>query len=80
MSPNLREGVSLAGMDLELQFLLLFVLIESSFMQSNGYKKNSVILVRKKTIPSDRRMSAKLVSTFADRGCRVVSATDPHSR
>jgi hypothetical protein len=30
--------------------------------------------------PSDRRMSAKLVPTFADRGCRVVSATDPHGR
>jgi hypothetical protein len=29
---------------------------------------------------SDRRLSAKLVSTFADRGCRVVSATDPHNR
>jgi hypothetical protein len=25
-------------------------------------------------------MSAKLVQTFADRGCRVVSATDPHGR
>jgi hypothetical protein len=25
-------------------------------------------------------MSAKLVSTFADRECRVVSATDPHGR
>jgi hypothetical protein len=25
-------------------------------------------------------MSAKLVSTFADRRCRVVSATDPHGR
>jgi hypothetical protein len=30
--------------------------------------------------PSDRRLSAKLVPTFADRGCRVVSATDPHGR
>jgi hypothetical protein len=28
--------------------------------------------------PSDRRLSAKLVPTFADRGCRVVSATYPH--
>jgi hypothetical protein len=28
--------------------------------------------------PSDRRMSAKFVPTFADRGCRVVSATDPY--
>jgi hypothetical protein len=27
--------------------------------------------------PSDRRLSAKLVPPFADRGCRVVSATDP---
>jgi hypothetical protein len=25
-------------------------------------------------------MSAKSVRTFADRGCRVVSATDPHDR
>jgi hypothetical protein len=30
--------------------------------------------------PSDRRFSAKLVSTFADRGCRVVSAADPYGR
>jgi hypothetical protein len=28
--------------------------------------------------PSDRRLSAKLVPTFADRGCHVVSATDPY--
>jgi hypothetical protein len=26
--------------------------------------------------PNDRHLSAKLVPTFADRGCRVVSATD----
>jgi hypothetical protein len=29
---------------------------------------------------SDRRLSAKLVPTFADIECRVVSATDPHGR
>jgi hypothetical protein len=29
---------------------------------------------------SDRRLSAKLVPTLADRGCRVVSATDLHGR
>jgi hypothetical protein len=28
--------------------------------------------------PSDRRLSAKLVSTFADRGCHVVSVPDPY--
>jgi hypothetical protein len=30
--------------------------------------------------PNDRRLSAKLVSTFADRGCHVVSVTDPYGR
>jgi hypothetical protein len=30
--------------------------------------------------PSDRRLSAKLVPTFADRGCNVVSMTDSHGR
>jgi hypothetical protein len=30
--------------------------------------------------PCDRLLSAKLVSTLADRGCRVVSATDPYGR
>jgi hypothetical protein len=39
--------------------------------------KYSAALVRKRNIPSDRRLSAKLVPTFVDRGCRVVSATDP---
>jgi hypothetical protein len=29
---------------------------------------------------TDRSMSAKLVPTLVDRGCRVVSATDPHGR
>jgi hypothetical protein len=27
---------------------------------------------------TDRRLSAKLVLTFADRGCHVVSVRDPH--
>jgi exonuclease III len=42
---------------------------------------NSVALVHKQTMrPSGRRLSAKLVLTFADRGCCVVSAMDPHGR
>jgi hypothetical protein len=32
------------------------------------------------TRPSDRSLSAKLVPTLADRGCRVVRATDLHGR
>jgi hypothetical protein len=38
-------------------------------------KLNSVALVRKRTIPTER--PAKLVPTFADGGCRVASATSP---
>jgi hypothetical protein len=30
--------------------------------------------------PSDLRLSAKLVTTFADRGCHVVGLTDPYGR
>jgi hypothetical protein len=30
--------------------------------------------------PSDRRSSAKWVPTFADRGCHVISVTDPYGR
>jgi CBS-domain-containing membrane protein len=29
---------------------------------------------------SDHRLSAKLVPTFADRGCHMVSVTDPYGR
>jgi hypothetical protein len=30
--------------------------------------------------PSDSRLSAKIVPTFADKGCHVVSVTDPFGR
>jgi hypothetical protein len=30
--------------------------------------------------PSDRRLSAKLVATFADKGYRMVIVTDPYGR
>jgi hypothetical protein len=30
--------------------------------------------------PSDHRLSAELVPTFVNRGCHVVSVTDPCSR
>jgi hypothetical protein len=42
---------------------------------------NSVALVREKLYrSSDRRLSTKLVPTFADRERRVVSATDSQGR
>jgi hypothetical protein len=31
-------------------------------------------------LPRDRRLSTKFMSTFADRGCHVVSVTDPYGR
>jgi hypothetical protein len=41
-------------------------------------KKKSVALVRERYQPSDSRLQAKLVSTFAERGRHVVSVTDPY--
>jgi CBS-domain-containing membrane protein len=46
----------------------------------NKQTTNSVVLVRERTVPTDRHLSAKLVPTFADRGCHVVSVTDPYGR
>jgi hypothetical protein len=45
------------------------------------YKKNSGAQSSSELYrPSDRRLSAKLMPTLADRGCRAVSATNPHGR
>jgi hypothetical protein len=47
-------------------------------LRTSKLKLNSVAWVRKRTERlSDRRLSAKLMPTLADRGCRVVSATIP---
>jgi hypothetical protein len=50
------------------------------FLKNGVTYNNLVALVRERTIPSDRRLSAKLVPTFVDRGCHVVSVTDPYGR
>jgi hypothetical protein len=52
-------------------------------LQLNKFKRNSVAFSPQANYTdrsSDRRLSAKLVPTFADGGCCVVSATDPHGR
>jgi hypothetical protein len=47
----------------------------------NETKPNSVALVRKHTIPIERPPFVGEVSAkFEDRGCRMVSATDPRGR
>jgi hypothetical protein len=56
--------------------------------ESNRYNFNIIMIfkfcmsvVHERTIrTSDRRLSAKLVPTFAVRSCRVLSATDPDGR
>jgi hypothetical protein len=50
-------------------------------LRRTDLKLHPVALVRKRiNRPNDRRFSAKLVPTSADRACHVVSATDPHGR
>jgi hypothetical protein len=39
-----------------------------------------VMMSNKNKLRGFSRLSAKLVLILADRGCRVVSATDPHDR
>jgi hypothetical protein len=44
-------------------------------------KLNSVALVRNELyLPSDRRLSAKLMPTFVARVCHVVNVKDPYGR
>jgi hypothetical protein len=44
-------------------------------------KLNFVALVRKQTIPTERKpLIGEVMPTFVDRVCREVSAMDPHDR
>jgi hypothetical protein len=45
-------------------------------------KKTPWLVLRKRTIPTERSPLVSEVSAnfFADRGCRVISATDPRGR
>jgi hypothetical protein len=66
--------------------ILSTVISDGSGAHSDNYfstryrHKNSVALVRERKLYRlrDRRFSEKLVTILADRGCHVVSATDPH--
>jgi hypothetical protein len=50
--------------------------VKTGRQQTN--KTNSVVWVRERTIPTERQ--PKLVPTFADTRCHVVSVTDPYGR
>jgi hypothetical protein len=44
-------------------------------------KKNSMVWVRERTIPTERPpLVGEVIATSADRGCHVVSVTDPYDR
>jgi CBS-domain-containing membrane protein len=50
--------------------------IEQKTKQQTPWSESASELYR----PSDRRLSAKWLPTFADKGCHVVSVTDPSGR
>jgi hypothetical protein len=44
-------------------------------------KKNSMVWVHQRTIPTERLpLVGEVITKFADRGCYVVSVTDPYGR
>jgi hypothetical protein len=63
-----------------------FILLKRLGKTTELLSHNSVSLKTKTKLhglslrPSDRRLSAKLVPNFADKGCHVVSVTDPYGR
>jgi hypothetical protein len=70
---NRSQDPTLAYVHEEVSSILLTVCFKS-------VKKLKVDSIYELYWPNDRRMSANLLPNFADRGCRVVSATDPHGR
>jgi hypothetical protein len=63
--------------DVPLSFSLRYSTIE---LQNNNKKTPWSDSASELYRPSDRRLSAKWYSTFADRGWHVVSVTDPYGR
>jgi hypothetical protein len=73
-----------------LSFAFHSLFSEKKQISHKHYRLHIVLKVFKKTPwsefasepyrPSDRRLSAKWLSTFADRRCHVVSVTDPYGR
>jgi hypothetical protein len=63
-------------------FILLFCHLPEMFIRIGKTNKQTPWSASASELyrPSDRRLSAKLVPTIADRGCHVVSLTDPCGR
>jgi hypothetical protein len=56
--------------------LSTIILLQLSNIKETPWLESASELYR----PNDQRFSAKLVPTFEDRGCHVVSVTDPYGR
>jgi hypothetical protein len=68
-----------------LLFVSLIIFVSYSFslsLQKQNNKKQTPWSESPSELyrPSDRRLPAKLVPTFAEGGCYVVSVTDPYGR
>jgi hypothetical protein len=75
-----ENPVSILKLSVGTLWTKIYVLLGSSFSieQNNNqspWPESGSELYR----PSDSRLSAKLVQTFADRGCHVVSVTYPYA-
>jgi hypothetical protein len=74
---NLRASIFVAITQLCGPAVLLTVHTYNDFLpEKTPWPESASELYR----PSDSRLSAKLVPTFANRGCHVVSVTDPYGR
>jgi hypothetical protein len=52
-----------------------------SAWNSQQVKKNSMVWVRERTVPTERPpLVGEAIANFADRECHVVSVTDPYGR
>jgi hypothetical protein len=75
----LQDSVTLVSFDSTPDVAIPWKLIQFWFMSwllLTLWPESATELYR----PSDRRFSKKLMPTFADRGCYVVSVTDPYGR
>jgi hypothetical protein len=68
--------VTVSGYMYMLLWTLLLVLKFAHTFHFSPWPESASELFR----PSDRRLSAKLVPTFADIGCHAISVTDPYGR
>jgi hypothetical protein len=62
-------------------YIFIWLQISCIKMTIKLKKLNSMVWVRKRTIPTERPpLVGEVIANFADRGCHMVSMTDPYSR